>query len=259
MKLWKEDGLQAKLFYWIEKLTVRRSDGIIILSPLTVKYLENRYGYRRENMLLLPNGVSKQFLQEAKTTTDECFHIVYVGGIDLVHGLDYLLETAKSLKVQQHIVFDLYGDGKERKRLEALSQSEGLDNVQWHGSVKKNRVPSLLKEADALFVSTSNVLYGSENKLYEYMASATPLIVAAEGEHNNPAENIGCGISIPRDNSAVAAEKIAALTVMKVEERMLMGEKGKTYVKSHRLISQLSEQLLDFLQTVVRSKLQIRV
>jgi glycosyltransferase involved in cell wall biosynthesis len=255
MELWKKNGLQAKLFYWIEKLTVKHSDGVVVLSPLTVKYLKHRYDYNDENILRLPNGVDRCFLQKAKMLTSDCFHIAYVGGIDLVHGLDYLLKIAKSLKTQRHIIFDIYGDGKERKRLEALCHSEKLENIRWHGSVKKNRVPSLLKNADALFVSTSNVLYGSENKLYEYMASARPLIIAAESEHNNPAEKVGCGISIPRNNTAIAAKKIIALSIMKNEERTVMGEKGRNYVESHRLISKLSEQLLSFLQAIIQNKL----
>jgi glycosyltransferase involved in cell wall biosynthesis len=254
MQLWKKEGLQAKLFYWIEKSTVKRSDGIIVLSPLTIRYLEKRYSYPEKKILLLPNGVGEQFLQEPKTAEDDHFHIVYVGGIDRVHGLDFLVLIAKTLATQPHIVFDLYGNGKERGQLEALCKREGLENVRWHGSVIKSRVPAILKEADALFVSTSNVLYGSENKLYEYMASATPLIVAAEGKHNNPAEKIGCGISIPRDNNAVAAEKIRALSTMESKQRILMGKRGRAYVKSHRLISHLGKQLLDFLQSIPKSK-----
>ena len=255
MNVWKASGWQSKLFSAIERFTVARAERIVVLSPLTAEYLKQRYGYDDAKMLLLPNGVAERFLCEPSTQTPDGFHIVYVGGIDRVHGLEFLLETAKRLLERPEIVFDIYGDGKERARLQARCEREDIANIRWHGSVKKSEVPVTLATADALFVSTANVLYGSENKLYEYMASAKPLIVATLGEHNNPAASVGCGISVDRDDSADAARKIADLADAPQNLRWQMGANGVAYVKKNRMVSGLAQKLERFLRTAVDAEI----
>lgn len=258
MGLWTPKGWQSRLFYSIEARTVARSDGFVVLSPLTIGYLAEHYRVAEEKILLLPNGVSAAFLRQPKVSDDGRFRITYVGGIDQVHGLDFLLDVAEELRQIGHIYFDVYGDGKERQRLQERCRREGIQNVTWHGPILKSEVPDRLEAADALFVSTSNVLYGSENKLYEYMASATPLIVAAYGEHNNPAEQVGCGISIDRNDAPAAAAEVVAFSRRPEAERLAMGERGRRYVEQERMIAQLAVRLSSFLEhisgTVERGK-----
>lgn len=246
MGLWKPGGWQSRLFFKIEARTVASAEGFVVLSPLTIAYLSEHYAVPEEKILLLPNGVSPAFLRQPRVSEDGRFRITYVGGIDKVHGLDFLLDVAAALRHAGHIRFDIFGDGKERGRLQKRCAGEGIQNVIWHGPVPKSEVPDHLEAADALFVSTSNVLYGSENKLYEYMASATPLVVAAYGGHNNPAEEVGCGISIDRRDASSAATAIIALSERPEAERLAMGERGRRFVEKERMVSQLAARLYAF-------------
>lgn len=185
MGLWAKDSIKSKVFKYIEKITVNRSDKIIVLSPLTIDYLVIEYGYVENNILLLPNGINDNFIIPISQKHGNKINITYLGGIDKVHGLEFLIDLAFKLKGED-IEFNVYGDGKERKNLENMVKEKELANVYFKGSVPKVRVPETLSEANLLFVSTSNVLYGSENKLYEYMATGKPIVVATAGKHNNP-------------------------------------------------------------------------
>lgn len=249
MGAWQQQSLTSRFFYHLEKISVKKAAGIVVLSPLTVDYLTARYDYDPERILLLPNGVDARFLEvfEPPQRQDIPFHVTYLGGIDTVHGLDFLVDLAGSLREEPSIVFDIYGDGKERARLMQRCRDEGLSHVRWHGSVTKTEVPPILQQADALFVSTGKVLYGSENKLYEYMASAVPVLIAAEGVHNNPVKTIQCGAVLDRNDIAASKQNLLAFSRLDVAVRKQMGHRGRAYVAEHRVISRLAKGFEKFL------------
>ena len=246
MHLWKPNSLISRFFAFIEKTTVKRSSKIIVLSPLTIDYLQKKYAYPEKNILLLPNGINQNFIQNAGQDFKEYINITYVGGIDKVHGLEFLVDLAKELQ-NEKIHFNLYGDGKNRSTLETRVREKRLTNVFFHGSIPKNEVPHVLQKANLLFVSTSNVLYGSENKLYEYMAAAKPIIAATSGEHNNPIKDIFCGVTLDRSNIEKSAHELSKFIKKNKDDFIKIGLNGQKYILEHRTIETLSKKLDDFL------------
>ena len=242
MNLWSKNSIKSKVFKYIEKVTVKRSDRIIVLSPLTIKYLNNEYGYEKNRILLLPNGINDNFLLPINQEFKDKINITYLGGIDKVHGLEFLIQLADQLK-DTNIEFNIYGDGKERTNLESMVNEKKLLNVHFKGSVPKVEVPETLSKANLLFVSTSNVLYGSENKLYEYMATGKPIVVATTGEHNNPIKNIDCGVSLDRENINKASNDLIEFINVNKNNFVNIGENGQNYVKENRRMLILGNKL----------------
>ncbi len=246
MGLWKKKSLLATFFKFIESMTVGRSAKIIVLSPLTIDYLEQEYSFNSKNTLLLPNGVNNSFIGEIQQNFQADINITYLGGIDKVHGLEFLINLASEMKTDK-VIFNIYGDGKERNNLEKIAKEKNLYNVVFHGSVKKLEVPDTLKIANLLFVSTSNVLYGSENKLYEYMATAKPIIVATSGNHNNPIKDIDCGLVLDRSDVRESAKILVSFIKERKMDFKELGKNGQDYVVKNRTINLLSEKLEAFL------------
>ncbi len=247
MGIWNKENLKVKFFKMIESYTVRRSDKIIVLSPLTINYLKEKYSYLEENILLLPNGINKSFIREVKQNIVENINITYLGAVDMVHGLDFLIELANKLQ-DEKIIFNIYGDGKQRKELENKTKEYNLKNLIWHGSVAKNMVASTLEKSNLLFVSTSNVLYGSENKLYEYMGSAKPLIIAVSANHNNPISDIECGIALNRDDIEGSAKELSKFCKKDRKDFISFGKIAQKYVINNRTIEILANKLELFLK-----------
>lgn len=212
MRLWTTNSWKSRIFRQIEKKTVEKSQKLIVLSPLTSPYLKKNYNIDDNRILYLPNSVvldnfSNTIYQKKRKNK---ISIIYVGGIDVVHGLETLFEAAKDIndeyknKIEIHIV----GDGK--KRNDYINLTKNISIIKWHKPVAKFKVPEILKSADVLFLSTGKVLYGSENKLAEYLAAGRPLLVSTEGDHNNPINEIECGISVkPNDVNALVKAIIA--------------------------------------------------
>ena len=247
MGIWEKNSLLSRFFKFIETLSVKKSDKIIVLSPLTIKYLKKEYNYDEKKILLLPNGINEIFVKEVKQIEKEAVNITYAGGIDKVHGLEFLIKLAEKLK-SENIIFNIYGDGKERDNLERLCKSLNLNNIIWHGSVKKTQVPEKLYEANLLFVSTSNVNYGSENKLYEYMACGKPIISAVSSLHNDPVGEIECGLSVDRNDLEKSSKLIKDFIKEGKDKFEILGKNGQNYVLENRLIKILADKLENFIK-----------
>lgn len=252
MNVWYKHSLMSRFFYAIESFTVKNSSAFIVLSPLTIDYLKDRYNVEPSNVLLLPNGVNESFCLGNKTIPSsnlrEEVHIKYVGGLDSVHGLDFLLEVAKCLPAHYKVTF--VGDGKDKGRLMARANSLSLDNVTFLPPVAKQDVPNVLKDSNLLFLSTADVFYGSENKLYEYMSAGKPIIVASNATHNNPVVVLDCGIVLDRNDSEGSSRKLEAYVAENAKDFNEIGERGYDYVINNRTTSILAEKLFKFLQSI---------
>lgn len=248
MGLWKKSDIKAKVFKYIEKISVKYSDKIIVLSPLTINYLIDNYNYKKQRILLLPNGVNRSYVNKniEKNTTNK-INITYLGGIEKVHGLEFMIDLAGKI-TNENVEFNIYGEGKEKEYLKKKTIKNKINNIIWHSSVPKKVVPEILSKANLLFVSTSNVLYGSENKLYDYMASAKPIVLAIRGRHNNPISEIGCGISLDRDDLTTSASELMVFIKEKAQNFNDLGKKGQSYVIENRTIDLLANTLIKFLK-----------
>ena len=249
MNLWKESSITTKFFKYIEKISVIKSSKIIVLSPLTIGYLKDNYNYNKDNILLLPNGVNKNYINKdvLNNEVSRKINITYLGGIEKVHGLEFMVDLASKIN-DVNVTFNIYGDGKEKQYLRNKSIQSGNNNIVWHDPVSKSIVPNILAQATLLFVSTSNVLYGSENKLYDYMASGKPIVLAIRGSHNDPIKETGCGVSLSRDNLAESATKLMTFIDEEFKNFNDLGLKGQSYVIKNRTIDLLSDKLIEFLK-----------
>ncbi len=249
MELWTNSSWKSRVFRHIEKMTVKKSQKIIVLSPLTSPYLKNHYDINDNKILYLPNSVVLTNFSNSIYHKKEKnkISVMYLGGIDVVHGLETLLKAAETIndeyknKIEIHIV----GDGK--KRNDYINLTKNISIIKWHKSVPKYKVPEKLSEADVLFLSTGKVLYGSENKLAEYLAAGHPLLVSTEGDHNNPINEIECGISVkPNDEDALVN---AIISFYKIDSETLVryAENSRKLAENRYSIKNNTEKLAEFL------------
>ena len=114
---------------------------------------------------------------------DKPYKIIYTGSIGLINNLEIIIEAARILNSKNNaedIMFYIFGDGIKRDELEQKSVNLGLKNIKFNGNVNKQFIPSILSHSKInLLVNAEKGLweYGSSNnKLFEYLASAKPII-----------------------------------------------------------------------------------
>ena len=242
----------------IERRLYQSADHIICLLPGGAEHICEKGGLRSK-ITWIPNGIDLKLVPTPYPRDNSSkFVVMYAGAHGLANGLDSILDSAAILKQQgwsERVLFRLVGDGPYKARLAQRACQEGLDMVQFEPHVPRREIYSLLQEADAFVITLreANLFsrYGvSPNKLFDYLASARPVIFAIDAL-NNPVKESGGGITVPPENPESMAQAIIRLANMSPEERWEMGLKGRRYVENNHDYSELADRIETVLHDVI--------
>lgn len=230
-----------RFMQFTENYAYRMSDYVVSLLPKAHTYLVE-HGMEPSKFYYLPNGITGSewacIRGEIPLEIEELvrtlkaggkFLIGYAGSHGLANALEYLLEAAYLLR-EHPVAFILIGDGPDKADLKQRVSNAGIRNVWFFPSIPKYAIPAFLDRMDALFVGLkqeSIYRYGiSLNKLFDYMMAAKPIIFSGK-VGNDLVTEYGCGLSIPPEDPEAISNAVMTLKSLTVEERMVMGKKGR--------------------------------
>ena len=241
----------------LESHLYRSANKIITLLPGLFDYLKERQ-VGMEKIKYLPNGLNIDLIPKPSFPSKRNdFKIIYAGSHGMGDALESILDVAIILQKEglgDTVRFRLIGDGPEKAKLQHIAAEKKITNVFFENPVPKENLYHLLQEADAFIVTMRNsnlYKYGiSFNKIYDYMASARPvLIFCSPNLYNNSVEEANAGLSVLAEDSHAMADAIKKLLFMTPEERWEMGLRGRRYVeKNHNfkdIVIGLEKILLD--------------
>lgn len=261
---YSEKGLVVRLMRFLEKFLYRKAKKIVVVPPEAAKYI-TRLGIPAERIVPIPNGVNMELFAGASELPQELDGLISSlksGGRVLVgyagaHGIGDTLDTVLEMAVifqrdgVDNVRFLLVGDGSEKPRLLAKARELGLNNVSFFESIPKYAVPALLRNFDIAIIPRKKSGMGeygvSKNKLFDYMASARP-IVWGSNSVNDPIADSSCGLSVPPENAEEMAEAIVKLCGLSDNERREMGMRGQEYVTKYHSIPVLVDKLLEVME-----------
>ncbi len=199
----------------LEHFLYARATHIVGNSPAYRDYLLSQ-SVRSEKVSIIPNGVDTVMFDPSKRAedvrqrwgVDDKFVVTYAGALGLANDIPTVLRAAARLRDQPRIHFVFVGDGKERPRLERLAQEKGLNNVRFLGAVPKNTIPDALAASDVCVATLQNIPMFAmtyPNKVFDYMASGRPTVLAIDGVIRRVIEDANGGIFVsPGDDEALA-------------------------------------------------------
>jgi colanic acid biosynthesis glycosyl transferase WcaI len=235
---------------------------IVVVTDSFRKRLVER-GVPENKIAVIKNGVdlgrftplSRETALRKRLGFGERFVVGYVGTIGMAHGLDAVLDVAKSLIDADDIRFLFVGDGAERARLEARASNEGIRNVTFLGSLPRDAMNEVYATSDVCLVplrKTELFLTVIPSKIFEILAMARPLILSVDGEARSIVEASGGGIFVPPEDKARMREAILNLA-MDPDRRASMGERGRRYVVETFDRQNLAKDYLRVLEKVASS------
>jgi glycosyltransferase involved in cell wall biosynthesis len=249
--LWPEFGIDMGVFTnpvlimlarWLEGFLYAHATHILVNSPAYPDYLHGR-GVRRDKVTFIPYGtdidmftpatdgsqVRKRFGLEGK------FVVLYAGALGQANDIDTLLRAARRLRAERGIHFILFGDGKERARLQAESESMGLKNVTFAGACPKKEMPAVLASADACLAILQDIpMFRTTypNKVFDYMAAGRATILVIDGVIREVIEASGGGVFVePGDDELLA--KTTLELANDPEHVKQMGASARSYLAGH--------------------------
>lgn len=161
---------------------------------------------------------------------------MYLGAHGKYNALDTIIQAAIILRDEDSIVFVFVGDGEEKARLELLVAKENLKNVLFHPPVKRIHAPEFLSIADFFLLPNlaGDFFRGNlPNKVFDYLATGRPIIVAGHVESGKLVEKIKAGYVVEAENYNLFAEAILKVSRLTPDERNSMGSRGADYVRTY--------------------------
>jgi len=264
----KENGLPAKLLYAWEKFMYKRAEKIIVLLPYAKDYIAGK-GINPDKIFWLPNGVDldrfdhpvpldpESEVAKAFERYGDRFKVVYIGAHGPANGLEVLVQAASIIQNRNlGLHFILIGDGAEKNNLMSMAKDSCLDNISFLPLVPKANVSNVLAMADLVVHTIKKVdvlRYGmSPNKMFDYLASAKPIVTSIEAK-NNPVIEANAGIAVEPENPKALVEAIIKIYNMPEEKRKELGMNGRRYVEQHHSIKVLAKKMEALLEWNVSS------
>ena len=109
-----------------------------------------------------------------KLPIDKPYKITYIGRLNYVKGVDYLIRAVSIVKEKYPISVSIVGDGPDRNNLETLSKDIGVSDVVTFEGRHSNVIPFLEKTSVFVYPSIWNEVFGIS--LVEAMAFGIPCV-----------------------------------------------------------------------------------
>lgn len=261
----KEGSAAVKFMRMIEGFLYRRANKIITLLPFASEYLR-RFGVPDNKVVWISNGVGLEdypLPQSDPADPDgRPFQLMYYGSHGRANGLLTLIQAMSVVKKrlgagEKRVHLRLIGEGLEKDILMANAHSEGLTDewISFEPPVPKSEIPSLSASADAFIITVRDLpelyKYGiSMNKLFDYLASSRPIIIASNAR-NNPVADAEAGITVPAEDPVALADAILEMSQMPPEQRLRLAVNGRVHVAKEYDYAVLARRLADTLNVLI--------
>lgn len=179
---------------------LRAASAVIVLSAEQARFVAERYGVRRERVIVIPNGVSPGFAGHAERHSrgQAPLRILFVGRLSPQKNVPRLIEAVRRMARQAELV--VVGDGPDRALVTGLVDRLGLQNVRLVGRQDHGTLGSWYQWADVFVLSSDKE--GMPLAALEAMSSGLP-IVATDVPGLRELVS-GSGIVVPPDPLSLA-------------------------------------------------------
>lgn len=215
-----------KLATWLEKYTYKNSKRLIGLSPGMCDGI-TRHGIPVEHVTLATNSCDTDLFDVDKSvgcsylSTKLSFVngrklIVYTGTFGLINKVGYIVGLAKAAqKLYPNLCFVAIGDGMEKEKVVAEAEKSGVlnNNLYILPPVPKTEIVDLLSAADlslSLFGPVKEMWHNSANKLFDALASKTPIAINYLGWQQEFIDEHNCGLVLDSSNYEKASANISS-------------------------------------------------
>ena len=249
--LWPEFGVSMgvltnpvliALGRWLEMFLYKRATHILVNSPAYKEYMigkgvpENKVtyiAYGTDVDMFNPHVDGSSIRKELGV--DDQFVVLYAGALGQANDIDTILRAAERLKDEDKTCFVLFGDGKERNRLQAEAERMNISNLIFAGVRPKRDMPQVVASADVCLAILQDIpMFRTTypNKVFDYMAAGRATVLVIDGITRQMIESSSGGVYVQPGDAAMLAEKVLELS--KDPERVKqMGGDAREYLVKH--------------------------
>ena len=247
---------------WLENFLYARATHVLVNSPAYRKYLLEK-GVPEKKVTFIPYGTDVEMFNpqvdgtaiRKKLGVDDKFVVVYAGALGAANDIYTILRAAERLREEPKIRFVLFGDGKERVRIEEQARRQKLENVIIAGVYPKKEMPHVLASSDICVAILQNIeMFRTTypNKVFDYMAAGRATVLVIDGVIREVIETSKGGVFVEPGDDEQLARTILELSNDPGRVRE-MGASAREYLVEHLDRRDRLDETLRFLQTLVRA------
>jgi glycosyltransferase involved in cell wall biosynthesis len=178
-----EDTMAVRLLKWMERLSARYADHVIIANDLWLdKYVRRTHANGKCSVLI--NYVDTRMFQPCPRSRHEGKQVIlFPGGLQWHQGLDIAIRAMPKISTQMpEAELHIYGDGNMKDGLVALAQELGLNgHVRFFDPLPVRQIAEIMAKADIGVVPKRADSFGNEaysTKIMEFMSLKVPVVVS---------------------------------------------------------------------------------
>ena len=252
-----QEGWAIDVIRRIEQFLYRQADLIVVVTNSSRDLLIAR-GIDGNKIIVVTNGIDTAMLTpgiapaelrqrlglERKTV------VSYIGTVGMAHGLQLILDAAHQCGTRlPDVQFVIVGAGAELGELQQQAKTRGLANVTFVGQVPHAEIVDYWRLSDITLVLLRDTpLFRTviPSKIFEAMATGTPIITNVRGELQNVLEPLGAAEMIEPDSLPALVDAIENLVKDPARCRALSSAGVETAKRYDRI--ELADRMLEALQ-----------
>ncbi|MBL1281166.1 MAG: glycosyltransferase family 4 protein [Fluviicola sp.] len=236
--------MMLKFAYNLEAKCYKKAS---LVTGQTMGIVENiKKRFPETKLHWLPNGVDLEFynpetvksndFREKNGFSQDDIVFFYGGIIGHAQGLQVVLHAAEKVRDLEKVKIILQGAGPELEGLKKLNKKLKLKNVFFLPPVKKEEMPSILKEVDIALVPLRklDIFQGAiPSKIFEALSMEKALLLGVEGEAKTHfIDKANAGLFFEPENADDLARQIRSMA-NNPEQLKEMGKNAREYVRKN--------------------------
>ncbi|MBV6403215.1 MAG: hypothetical protein CNIPEHKO_03546 [Anaerolineales bacterium] len=245
----------------LEKFLYARATHILVNSPAYKEYMIGK-GVPEKKITFIPYGTDVDMFNprvDGSSIRNELglqnkFIVLYAGALGQANDIDTILRAAERLKPYNKIHFVLFGDGKERPRLQNEAERKNLSNVIFAGVRPKKDMPRVVASADVCLAILQDIpMFRTTypNKVFDYMAAGRATVLVIDGITRELIESSYGGVFVQPNDDETLAETILDLS-KNVDIVQQMGQNAREYLVKHLDRRDKLNETLELLEKLVK-------
>ncbi len=266
--LWPEFGVSMgvlknpiviALARWLEIFLYARATHILVNSPAYKEYMIGK-GVPENKVTYIAYGTDVDMFNpqvdgssiRSELGLQNKFVVLYAGALGQANDIDTILRAAQRLNNEDKIRFVLFGDGKERTRLQSEAERMKLSNVIFAGVRPKKDMPQVVASADVCLAILQDIpMFRTTypNKVFDYMAAGRATVLVIDGVSRKLIEDSYGGAYVQPGDDNQLAETILDLS-KNVDIVKQMGLNAREYLVKHLDRRDKLNETLELLMTL---------
>jgi glycosyltransferase involved in cell wall biosynthesis len=189
----------------IDRIAFRRADLVVADTEQHARYFAETFQLPRGKVEVCLVGAEDRVFRPG-WQPPHAFHVLFVGKLIPLHGLETILEAARLLP---DVPFRIIGSGQLQDQLEARP-----DNVTWLPWVEYDHLPGAIQGAGCalgVFGTSDKAQRVIPNKAYQALACGTPLVTGDTPAARELLTDGVDGLLVPMGDARALADRIQRL------------------------------------------------